>query len=56
MGGYTYIHCWGGVGRTGTIVGCLKARELKDYKDLDVLQVLRKNIRNHTTALVMVQP
>ena len=41
MGGYTYIHCWGGVGRTGTIVGCLKARELKDYKDLDVLQVLR---------------
>ena len=22
----TYIHCWGGVGRTGTIVGCWLAR------------------------------
>ncbi len=19
----TYLHCWGGVGRTGTVVGCL---------------------------------
>ena len=41
MEGYTYIHCRGGVGRTGTIVGCLKARELFGYKDFDVLQVLR---------------
>lgn len=23
--GYVYIHCWGGVGRTGTIVGCFLA-------------------------------
>ena len=23
--GYVYIHCWGGVGRTGTIVGCYLA-------------------------------
>jgi len=22
----TYIHCWGGVGRTGTVVGCYLAR------------------------------
>jgi protein-tyrosine phosphatase len=21
----TYVHCWGGVGRTGTVVGCLLA-------------------------------
>jgi protein-tyrosine phosphatase len=21
-GGAVYLHCWGGVGRTGTIVGC----------------------------------
>lgn len=41
MEGYTYIHCRGGVGRTGTIIGCLKARELFGYKDFDVLQVLR---------------
>jgi protein-tyrosine phosphatase len=21
--GVTYVHCWGGVGRTGTVAGCL---------------------------------
>lgn len=26
-----YIHCWGGVGRTGTIVGCLLSHQ-HDYK------------------------
>ena len=25
--GYTYIHCWGGVGRTATIVACYHARQ-----------------------------
>lgn len=25
--GYTYVHCWGGVGRTGTIVGCYLAED-----------------------------
>ena len=25
-GGVVYLHCWGGVGRTGTIVGCWLAR------------------------------
>ena len=23
--GAVYVHCWGGVGRTGTVVGCLLA-------------------------------
>ena len=27
--GYVYIHCWGGVGRTGTIVGCLLAENME---------------------------
>ena len=27
--GYVYIHCWGGVGRTGTIVGCYLAEDIK---------------------------
>lgn len=26
-GGLVYLHCWGGVGRTGTIVGCWLARQ-----------------------------
>jgi hypothetical protein len=25
-GGLTYVHCWGGTGRTGTAVGCLYRR------------------------------
>ncbi|HTW99459.1 MAG TPA: protein-tyrosine phosphatase family protein [Acidimicrobiales bacterium] len=27
IGGAVYLHCWGGVGRTGTVVGCLLADE-----------------------------
>ena len=27
--GFVYIHCWGGVGRTGTIVGCYLAEDIK---------------------------
>lgn len=44
---YTYIHGWGGVGRTGIIVGCLKARELqrRGSNDCDALTVLRNFFR-----------
>lgn len=35
-----YIHCWGGVGRTGTIVGCLLSHQHNyDYKEtMDALK------------------
>ena len=47
MDGYTYIHCAGGVGRTGTIVGCLKARELQQQgSKYDALTVLRNFFRS----------
>ena len=40
MEGYTYIHCWGGVGRTGTIVGCYLSQYLQ-HPDIDeVLDLL----------------
>lgn len=42
-----YVHCWGGVGRTGTVIGCWllrhKLAEPSDY--LDVLMRLRQQDR-----------
>jgi len=42
-----YVHCWGGVGRTGTVVGCwLLGHGLADPTNvLDVLMRLRKQDR-----------
>ena len=40
-----YVHCWGGVGRTGTVVGCFLIRHgLADGGNvLDIIRRLRKN-------------
>jgi protein-tyrosine phosphatase len=42
-----YIHCWGGVGRTGTVVGCwLLRHSLADPTNvLDILMKLRRQDR-----------
>ena len=40
-GGIAYVHCWGGIGRTGCIVGCHLARALGDPAALDRLAYLR---------------
>ncbi len=41
-GEVAYIHCWGGVGRTGTVVGCLLREAGVDSETvLDELQALR---------------
>ena len=43
MDGYTYLHCWGGVGRTGTIVACYLAHN-RDNPELEgVLETLRRS-------------
>ena len=40
-GGIVYLHCWGGVGRTGTIVGCWLSRHgYKGVKALDRLNTI----------------
>ena len=42
-----YVHCWGGVGRTGTVIGCwlLRHRLAEPSNVLDVLRVLRQQDR-----------
>lgn len=42
MDGYTYLHCWGGVGRTGTIVACYLAQKRDNPELEDVLDTLRR--------------
>ena len=40
--GEVYVHCWGGVGRTGTIIACLIAEEMESPTLEKVLGELRK--------------
>lgn len=40
--GYVYIHCWGGVGRTGTIVACYLAEQMEEPTADKTLTRLRK--------------
>lgn len=39
--GFVYIHCWGGVGRTGTVVACYLAEEMKEPSFDMVMENLR---------------
>jgi len=39
--GYVYIHCWGGVGRTGTIVACYLAEQMENPTANKALAKLR---------------
>lgn len=43
MEGYVYVHCWGGVGRTGTIVACYLSQNWEDPNLNHTLEVLRRN-------------
>lgn len=43
MDGYVYVHCWGGVGRTGTIVACYLSQNWEEPDLNHTLEVLRRN-------------
>ena len=43
MDGYVYVHCWGGVGRTGTIVACYLSQNWEESDLNHTLEVLRRN-------------
>lgn len=44
--GAVYVHCWGGVGRTGTVVGCLLVDEGLGYDEvIERLAALRAATR-----------
>ncbi len=44
-----YLHCWGGRGRTGTVVGCYLARHgiASGRNILKMIQEFRKNTEDH---------
>lgn len=44
--GYTFIHCWGGVGRTGTVVACYLARHMKEPSIERVLYELNERFKH----------
>jgi predicted protein tyrosine phosphatase len=44
--GTVYMHCWGGVGRTGTVVGCVLMTQGQDVESvLDTIRQLRASSR-----------
>lgn len=49
--GAVYVHCWGGIGRTGTIIGCVLADEGLDYDAIiERLAFLRRGTRKEMRA------
>ena len=47
--GYVYIHCWGGVGRTGTIVGCYLA------EDINEISYIKPSSNDELMEIVMIR-
>jgi len=54
--GAVYLHCWGGVGRTGTVVGCVLADEGLGYDEIIArLATLRRGSRKQSRRAPEVQ-
>lgn len=49
-----YLHCWGGIGRTGTVVGCWLARHGNTGQA--ALQALRQRWQQCTTSAYCITP
>ena len=45
----TYVHCWGGIGRTGTVVGCYLARHGIALNDDALERIVRLRHNNDAT-------
>lgn len=43
MEGYVYLHCWGGIGRTGTVVACYISQNREEPDLNHTLEVLRRH-------------
>ena len=56
MQGYVYIHCWGGVGRTGTIVACYLSQNIEEPELKHILDVLRRNFSRMPKAAYRITP
>tara|TARA_A100001037_G_scaffold298246_1_gene321624 strand:+ start:1244 stop:1756 length:513 start_codon:yes stop_codon:yes gene_type:complete len=44
-GNTVYVHCWGGIGRTGTVIGCFMKEQwgITGEESLELIEILRKN-------------
>ena len=56
MEGYVYVHCWGGVGRTGTIVACYLSQNIEEPELNHTLDVLRRNFSQMPKAAYRITP
>ena len=54
--GYVYVHCWGGVGRTGTVVACYLAEEMEEPSFDKVMKSLRHHFLEMPKSAHRVTP